>query len=185
MWRATVEGRQRVKHYKSLSWQPALVLCCFTEVSLWWKIFQWQKTLAAEVIHCCCGSLVLARESEWVRQFWEQQWPASVPCHALLMWECMLWWSGLYWEMQQIRADLDYLPVATTKSLSEAWQAACYVIHYGEEQQDNAYGSFQSNVSLQSRCFTAFLIDSWMHSIYTGVYCGLMHELSGDNTQNL
>lgn len=32
------------------------------------------------------------------------------------------------------------------------------------------------------QCFTAFPIDSWMHSIYIWVYCGLMHELSGDNT---
>lgn len=90
-----MEGRQRVKQYKSLSWQPALVLCCFTEVSLWWEIFQWQKTLAAEVIHCCCRNLVLARESQWVRQFWEQQWPASVPCHALLMWECCCRTAGV------------------------------------------------------------------------------------------
>lgn len=108
-----MEGRQWVKHYKSLSWQPALVLCCFAEVSLWWKIFQWQKTLAAEVIHCCGRNLVLARESQWVRQFWEQQWPASVPGHAWLVWERVLQdcWGGVCWEMHQIRANLDYLPV--------------------------------------------------------------------------
>lgn len=123
-----MQGRQRVKHDTSLSWQPALVLCCFTEVSLWWKIFQWQKTLAAEVIHCCCRNLVFARESQWVRQFWEQQWPVSVPCHAWLVWESVLQdcWGRLYWETPQIRADLDYLPVATMKSLSEAWQTVCY-----------------------------------------------------------
>ena len=125
IWRATVARRKRVKYYKSLSWQPALVLCCFTEVSLWWKVFQWHKTLAAEVIRFCCRNLVLASESQWVRQFWEQRWPASVPPHALLVCESMLQecWRGLHWEMHQTRTNWNCLPVAMMKSLSEAWRA--------------------------------------------------------------
>lgn len=117
-----MEGRKRVKHYKSLSCQPALVLCCFAEVSLWWKVFRWHKTLAAEVTRFCCRNLVLASESQWARQFWEQRWPASVPPHALLVHESVLqeWWKGFHWEMHQIRTNWHYLPVATLKGLSEA-----------------------------------------------------------------
>ena len=125
IWRATVEGRIRVKYYKSLSWQPALVLCCFAEVSLWWKVFQWHKTLAAEVIRLCCRNLVLASESQWVRHFWEQQWPASAPPRGFLVCDSVLqeWWRGLHWEMHQIRTNWNNLPVATMKGLSEAWRA--------------------------------------------------------------
>lgn len=124
-WRAAVEGRKRVKCYKSSSRQPALVLCCFAEVSLWWKVFQWHKTLAGETIHFSCRNLGLASESRWARQFWEQRWAPSVPPRALLVHESTLqeWWRGLPWETHHSRTKWNYLPAATLKSLSEAWRA--------------------------------------------------------------
>lgn len=165
IWRAAVEGRKWVKYYKSLRWQPALALCCFAEVSLWWKEFQWHRTPAAEVIGFCCRNLVLASESQCVRQFWEQQWPASAPPHALLVRESMLqeWRRGLHWEMHQIRINWNYLLTATMKNLSEGWWAVPDIAVI----QDNAYGSLQSNLSLQSNVVLPFpLILECTKSIY-------------------
>lgn len=90
----------------------------------------------------------------------------SLPCiaHVRVHAAGLMGWNVLGNAPDQ--GKFGYLPVATIKSLSEALQIVPYVIPYGEEHQDNAYRSLQSNLSLQSRCFTAFPIDSWMHSIY-------------------
>lgn len=124
IWRATVEGRKRVKYYRTLSWQLALVLYGFREVSLWWKVFQWHKALAAEVIQFCCRKHVLASERQWERQFWQEWWPASVPPPVLLVCESVLQEcrEGIALRNAPDQDKLGSLLVAAMARLAEAWQ---------------------------------------------------------------